>query len=104
MLMTIFSPSGEESEQQEQQKEDDKEDRGQEWTWVSAILEEVYASVVGVGDKVINSSSQIIKDTPLAINITPSSTPTSGSSKAATPLGISPLPLGKPTKNTSFIL
>jgi hypothetical protein len=82
-----------EKEKEEQEQQDGPEERGSEWKWLATLLEETYSSIVGVSDKILNSSNFIKSD--VSINITPLSTPSaaSASTPASTPLaGMLPTP------------
>lgn len=88
-------PKGKEKERSEneaQEQEDGPEEKGSEWKWLSALLEETYSSIVGVSDKILNSSNFINPDA--SINITPLSTPNAASSSST------PAPAGAPAAKT----
>lgn len=82
----------ERSENEAQEQEDGPEEKGSEWKWLSALLEETYSSIVGVSDKILNSSNFINPDA--SINITPLSTPNAASSSST------PVPAGAPAAKT----
>jgi len=59
---------------QEEREQNGTEEKGSEWEWLSVLLGETYTSILGVSDKIINSSNFIKSD--VSINITPLSAPT----------------------------
>jgi hypothetical protein len=79
---------GKEKENEAQEQEDGPNEKGDEWKWLAALLEETYSSIVGVSDKILNSSNFVNPDA--SINITPLSTPnvvaSSTPAPAATPM------------------
>jgi hypothetical protein len=87
-----------EKEKEEQEQQDGPEERGSEWKWLATLLEETYSSIVGVSDKILNSSNFIKGD--VSINITPLSTPSAAS--ASTPTPATPLAGMLPTPYASL--